>query len=140
MVQYADRLVGELVDRLEELGLRERTVVFVATDNGSEESLIARREGKEVHGGLYQLTEAGSDVALVANCPARFPGGRTVPLADFSDVFPTLCELTGVPLPAGVVLDGRSQATVLLGLPGAVPPRHWIFNQYGHVIAVHAAR
>jgi arylsulfatase A-like enzyme len=136
MVQYADRLVGELVDRLEELGLHERTVVFVATDNGSEESLIARRGGKEVHGGLYQLTEAGSDVALVANCPARFPGGRTVPLADFSDVFPTLCELAGVPLPAGVVLDGRSQAAVLLGLPGAVPPRDWIFNQYGRRRAV----
>ena len=35
MVEYADRLVGQLVDRLDALGLRERTLVFVATDNGA---------------------------------------------------------------------------------------------------------
>jgi arylsulfatase A len=130
MVAYADRLVGELVGRLDALKLRERTIVFVASDNGSEPSLVAQRGGRPVHGGLYQLTEAGSDVALVANCPALIPGGRTVPLTDFTDVLPTLCDLAAVAKPAGVTLDGMSQAAVLRGLPGAEPPREWIFNQY----------
>jgi arylsulfatase A-like enzyme len=130
MVEYADRLIGQLVTRLEELGLRERTLVVVSTDNGTESSLVARRGGRDARGGLYTLTEAGGDVALVVNAPGRVPGGRTVPLADFSDVFPTVCDLAGVTLPAGLVLDGRSQARVLQGLPGAEPPRDWIFNQY----------
>jgi arylsulfatase A-like enzyme len=130
MVEYADRLVGQLVARLDALGLRERTIVFIATDNGTETSLVAQRRGRPAPGGLYQLTEAGSDVALVVNGPGRVPGGRTVPLADFSDVFPTLCDLAGVPVPGGLVLDGRSQAKVLMGQPGAEPPRDWIFNQY----------
>lgn len=129
MVEYADRLVGELVQRLDALGLRERTIVFVATDNGSESSLAARRNGKLVHGGLYQLTEAGSDVGLVANCPALIPGGRSVKLADFTDVLPTLCELAGVAVPPSLVLDGHSHAAELRGDSGAKPARQWIFNQ-----------
>ncbi len=129
MVAYADRLIGQLVARLDELGLRERTLIFIATDNGTESSLAARRGGEAVRGGLYQLTEAGGDVALLVNGP-RLSGGRTVPLADFSDVFPTLCALAGVPLPQDRVLDGRSQAAVIRGEVGAAPPRDWIFNQY----------
>jgi arylsulfatase A-like enzyme len=140
MVAYADRLIGEVVAQLAKLGLREKTYVFIASDNGTESSLVARYRGREAKGGLYQLTEAGSDVVLVANCPKLIPGGRTVPLADFSDVFPTLCDLASVPAPSNVTLDGRSQAAVLRALPGAKPPREWIFNQYHNRRAVRDVR
>jgi len=127
MMAYADRLVGELVETLQTLGLRERTIVVVASDNGTEKNLTARRNGREVRGGLYQLGEAGQ-TALLVNAPGRIPGGRTVPLADFTDVFPTLCDLAGAPRPAGAILDGRSLAPFLLGRDSA-PPREWILNQ-----------
>ena len=130
MLRYADQLIGDLVRTLEELSLRDNTLVFIASDNGTEKGFTARRNGRAVRGGLYTLTEAGSDVLLLANSPRLIPGQRTLPLADFSDVFPTLCELTGVPLPSGVVLDGRSFARYLRGEPGVAPPREWIFNQY----------
>jgi arylsulfatase A-like enzyme len=130
MVEYADCLVQGVIDKLDELGLRENTIVFVASDNGSESALTARMNGRTVHGGLYQLTEAGGDVALVANGPKRIPGGRTIALADFTDIYPTVCELAGVPLPAGVTIDGRSHAGVLRGSPDAKPAREWMFNQY----------
>jgi arylsulfatase A-like enzyme len=128
MVRYADNLVGDLVRTLDELKLRDNTLVFIASDNGSESGLTARRNGGDVKGGLYTLTEAGGSVALIANSPKHFPGGRTVPLADFSDVFPTLCELAGIPLPKGVTLDGKSFAASLRD-PDAKPHREWIFNQ-----------
>lgn len=127
MMAYADRLVGRLVAALEALKLRERTIVFVASDNGTEKSLSARRYGREVRGGLYQLVEAGR-TAVVVNAPGRIPGGRTVPLADFTDVFPTLCDLAGAPRPPGVTLDGRSLAPFLLGR-ATEAPREWILNQ-----------
>jgi len=130
MVAYADKLVGELVAELDQLGLRRRTLLLVATDNGTESRLTARKNGRTVQGGLYSLTEAGGDVGLIFNCPERIRGGRTVPLADFSDIFPTLCEWSGVPLPAGRIFDGRSLAPYLRGDVGAQPPREWIFNQY----------
>ena len=130
MLRYADKLIGDLVRALEELELSDNTVVFVASDNGTEKEFTARRLGRVVRGGLYTLSEAGGDVVLLANSPKLIPGGRTLPLADFSDVFPTLCELAGAPLPAGVTLDGRSFAGYLRGERGAKPPRDWIFNQY----------
>jgi arylsulfatase A-like enzyme len=130
MLRHADQLVGDLVRKLDELHLRDNTLVFVASDNGTEKGFTARRNGREVHGGLYTLTEPGGNVVLTANSPKLIPGGRTIPLADFSDVFPTLCELAGVPLPPGVTLDGRSLAGFLRGKPAASPPRDWIFNQY----------
>jgi len=129
MLRYADKLVGDLVRRIEELGLRDNTLVIVASDNGTESGLSARRNGRTVKGGLYTLTEAGGNVVLLAHSPQLVPGGRTIALADFSDLLPTLCEFAGVPLPAGVTLDGRSHARVLRGEPGAPAAREWIFNQ-----------
>lgn len=130
MVRYADQLVGELVRTLDELKLRENTIVIIASDNGTEKSLSARRNGRVIQGGLYSLNEAGGDVALLANNPKLIPGGRTVPLADFSDIYPTVCELAAIALPENVALDGHSCAAFLRGGPGAKPPREWIFNQF----------
>jgi len=128
MLRYADRLIGEVARTLGNLGLRERTVVFVGSDNGTTKDLTARRNGRVVRGGLYELNEAGQ-VVLIANGPGRFPGRRTCALADFSDVFPTLCDLAGAAPPAGATLDGRSLAPFLLGR-AADGPRNWIFNQH----------
>jgi arylsulfatase A-like enzyme len=139
MVRYADRLIGDLVQELEQAGLRERTIVFVATDNGTEKSLTARSGGRDVQGGLYQLNEAGGNVGLLANCPRLIPGGRTLPLADFSDLLPTFCELAGVPLPRDRAIDGQSLAAVLRST-SAAPPRSWIFNQYGSLRVVRDQR
>jgi len=130
MLRYADKLVGDLVRKLDELNLRDNTLIFIASDNGTEKEMAARRNGREVRGGLYTLTEAGGDVVLLANCPRLIPGGRTVPLADFSDVLPTMCDFAGIALPKERVFDGRSHAPVLRGELGAKPAREWIFNQY----------
>jgi arylsulfatase A-like enzyme len=135
MVRYADRLIGALVEELDRAGVRDRTMVFVATDNGTEKSLSARCGGRTVQGGLYQLTEAGGNVALLVNCPSRIPGGRMLPLADFSDLVPTFCELANVPPPRDRPIDGQSFARFLLDA-AAAPPRSWIFNQYGTVRVV----
>lgn len=129
MVRYADKLVGDLVRALDELKLRDNTLVFIASDNGTESNMTARRNGRSVKGGLYSLTEAGGSVALIANAPTHFPGGRTLPIADFTDLFPTLCDLTGIPLPNEVALDGKSFGANLRNDPNAKPHRNWIFNQ-----------
>ena len=129
MIRYADLLVGQLVEQLREQGVLDRTILFVAGDNGSEASFSARFQGRMIQGELYRLTEPGANVPMVIYGPGYIPGGRTLKLTDFSDLFPTFCELAGAPLPEGVVLDGRSFAKTLLD-PSVPEPRHWIFNQY----------
>lgn len=130
MVRYADQLVGDLVDELERTGLRENTIVIVATDNGTEKERVARARGRKIRGDLYQLTEAGGDVGLLVNVPGRIPAGRTTPLADFSDLLPTMADFAGAEIPDDYVIDGVSFADAARGKVD-VGPRSWIFNQYG---------
>lgn len=129
MLRYADKQVGQFVDELDKLGLRDNTIVFVASDNGTEKSFHARRNGRDVTGGLYTLTEAGSDVVLLANSPKLVPAGRVLPLADFTDLYPTFCELGNVPLSPKHKVDGKSFAQFLLGKTDKTP-RDWILNEY----------
>jgi arylsulfatase A len=140
MLRYADKLVGEIVQALEDLKLRDRTLVIVASDNGTEKAFTARRNGRPVPGNLYSLTEAGGDVVLLCNSPKLVPGGRTAPLADFSDLLPTMCEFAGIAPPKDRPLDGRSFAAALRAEPGARFPREWIFNQYDKLRVVRDAR
>ncbi len=131
MIRYADLLIGRLVDELRDQGLLQRTVLFVAGDNGTEKSFSARFRGRMVQGGLYRLTEPGGNVPMIVYGPGVVPGGRALKLADFSDLLPTFCALAGAPLPARVTIDGRSLAAALRD-PAAPEPRQWIFNQYHH--------
>jgi arylsulfatase A-like enzyme len=128
MVRYTDKLVGDLIAQLEREGLRDNTIVFVATDNGTHPTLSAKANGRVVPGGLYTLSEPGGNVPLIVNCPKLVPGGRTLTLADFSDLLPTFCELAGAKPPADRVIDGRSFAAAVRG--EKFTGRSWIFNQY----------
>jgi arylsulfatase A-like enzyme len=140
MLRYADKIIGDVVAEVERLGLGEKTIIFVASDNGTEHGFQACRKGRVVQGDLYSLTEAGGNVVLLVNSPRLVPGGRTVPLADFTDIYPTVCELTGVPLSPQHRPDGHSLAAYLRGKPGAVPPRNWILNEYHETRVVRDTR
>lgn len=139
MVRYADQLVGGIVKELEALGLRDDTILLIASDNGTEKSLTTRQNGREVVGGLYQLNERGGSVAMLANCPKRIPGGRVLPLADFTDIYPTVCELAGVSLDPAHRPDGRSFASFLTN-PQSPPHRDWILNEYNGIRVVRDER
>ncbi len=132
MVNYVDYLTGRLVDTLDELKLRERTVILFTCDNGTVMGVKGRMNGRLVNGGKGTLTEAGIRVPLIVNWPGRTPAGRVSDeLVDFTDFFPTLLEMAGVKPPEGVTLDGRSFAGLLTGRPDAHPPREWIYSQLG---------
>jgi arylsulfatase A len=114
-VEYLDRIVGRLVKALDDLGLRQRTVVFFVGDNGTG------GQGKGT------ATELGARVPCIVNCPGLVKAGvRSDELVDGSDMLPTLAALAGAPLPAAITYDGRSFAHLLTGEPG--PTREWIFS------------
>jgi len=117
-VEYLDRLVGRLIEALDQLGLRENTVVMFTGDNGTG------GEGKGTP------TELGSRVPMIVNGPGIVPPlGLTDALVDTSDVMPTLVELSGASLPEGHPIDGRSFAPILRGEQTDV--RDWIFSYLG---------
>ena len=117
-VEYMDKLVGRIVEALEETGLRKNTVVLFTGDNGT---------GGQ---GKGRPTELGARVPMIANCPGIVePIGASGELVDLSDIMPTLVDFAGAKLPKGHVIDGQSFAPLLRGETG--PTREWIYSYLG---------
>jgi len=133
MVAYMDRVVGRIVDTLDEAGVRENTLILFTGDNGTpggkKGGIKSELNGVMIEGGKSETTDAGTRVALVANMPGTVPAGKVSDdLVDFSDMMPTIADMTGAKLPAGEVLDGVSFAPQLRGKKGT--PREWIYSYY----------
>ncbi len=126
MVHYMDLEIGRLVECLETLGLRERTLILFTSDNGSPREITSRLGDRVIRGGKGLPTDAGTRVPLVANWKGVTPEGRVLDaLIDSTDFLPTLLEAAGAGTPPGVTLDGRSFLPQLLGERGN--PREWLF-------------
>jgi arylsulfatase A-like enzyme len=129
MVAYADKIVGRIVMALDELGLRNQTVLLFTGDNGSPRGISSRMGERVINGGKGNSTDAGTHVPLIANWKGTIPGGQTCgDLIDFTDFFPTLSEIVGTENSPDSVFDGRSFVPQLLGKKGN--PRDWIFCHY----------
>jgi arylsulfatase A len=127
-VAYLDKLVGKLVASLDEMGLREKTLIVFTGDNGSVP--VGTINGRPVDGRKNQVNEGGSRVPLIANWKGVTPAGRVLPdLVDFSDFYATFTELAGAKLPDGLTFDSRSFAPQLRGEKGT--PRDWAYVQLG---------
>ncbi len=136
-VAYLDKLVGKLVAELDRLKLREKTLLVFTGDNGQVGG--GTIGGRPIDGGKASMKEGGSRVPLILSWKGAIPEGKVLPdLVDFSDFFPTFCELAGAPLPAGVTIDGRSFAPRLRGEPGK--PREWVYLHLGQQRYVRDAR
>jgi arylsulfatase A-like enzyme/Flp pilus assembly protein TadD len=110
-VAWSDDLVGRLDAALERRGLRGETLLVVTSDHG--EGL--GEHGESVHG--FFVYETTLRVPLLARGPGIAPGGRLTATTRSVDLFPTLLDLLGVAVPAGLHVSGRSLAPALRGGP-----------------------
>ncbi|MCB1229465.1 MAG: sulfatase-like hydrolase/transferase [Verrucomicrobiae bacterium] len=126
MAASMDEMVGRMTKALDELGLRENTLVIFTTDNGTaaatyitvapdgkfvREPNYSEFEGEQIRGGKGTFVDWGTRVPLIANLPGVIEGGQvTEDLVDLSDYLPTFAEVAGAPLPEEVKLDGHSFA------------------------------
>ena len=129
MVEYMDVVIGRIVDKLNELGLRENTLILCLGDNGSPRQITSRTNNREIQGGKGLTTDAGTRVPLVANWPGTTPTGTVCDdLIDCSDFLPTMMDTAGGSLPEDEVFDGVSFLPQLKGKSGT--PRDWIFSDH----------
>ena len=129
-VAYMDKLVGKLVQDIEAMNLRERTLIVFMGDNGSANTSNARSTigGRNVSGMKGTMLEGGGLVPLIVNWRGTAPNGKlSDELIDSTDFLPTFAELIGTSLPKDTTFDGHSFAPQLQGLEGS--PREWVFNQ-----------
>ncbi len=131
MVWYADHLLGTIVSRLDELKIRERTLIVWTTDNGTARSITGNRNGRIVQGGKSKTTENGVNAPFIVNCPGTVPAGKTTDaLFDFTDLLPTFGEIAGATLETGHRYDGFSAKQVFFG-KAQNSQRKWIMAMGG---------
>lgn len=129
MVAYMDKLIGKLLTKLDEQGLRENTLVLFLGDNGTGRGTRSVMGGRVVIGRKGSTVDAGMHVPLIANWPGRIAKGSVCSdLVDTTDFLPTICEASSVKIPETEKLDGRSFLPQLLGEKGR--PRDWIYSWY----------
>jgi arylsulfatase A-like enzyme len=145
MISRLDRGVGRLGQKLKDLRLDERTLVFFASDNGPHREGGANpaffHSSGPLRGIKRDLYEGGIRVPLVARWPGRIKAGtQSGHVSAFWDFLPTLAQVAGAPPPAGT--DGLSILPALLGQhrQQAHEFLYWEFHEGGSIQAVRSGR
>jgi arylsulfatase A-like enzyme len=118
-VSYSDAQMGRVLAELDRLGLHDDTVVIAWGDHGW-------KLGEHASWCKHSNFEIDARAPMVLRAPGRCPGARTKALVEFVDMYPTLCELCGLEIPAHC--EGASMVPLL-----EAPNRLWksaAFNQY----------
>lgn len=117
---YTDAQLGRVMAELDKLGLREKTIIILWGDHGWQ-------LGEHGMWCKHTCYETSTRSMLMISTPGqKTRGQKTDALVEFVDIYPTLCELAGLPLTAG--LEGASFAPLV-----ANPARPWkpaAFSQY----------
>ncbi|MCB1097801.1 MAG: sulfatase [Verrucomicrobiae bacterium] len=120
MVESVDAGVGRMLDKLDELGLTEKTIIIFTSDNGGLSTLQSDRVGPgctlPLRGGKGWVYEGGIRVPLIVRWPGVTKSGTTcsVPVTS-TDFYPTILEMCGLPQRPEQHLDGVSMAESLKG-------------------------
>jgi arylsulfatase A len=110
LVERIDINLGRLFEKVDQLGLREDTVVLFMSDNGG----VSRHFKAGLNGNKASVYEGGVRSPLFVRWPGHFPSGGVVEAqASHVDLLPTFCDLAGVPLPQDRAIDGKSLLPLL---------------------------
>lgn len=123
-ISHVDYYFGKILDTLEELSLRERTLVIYTSDHGTE---------FWEHGFLEKKVNLYNEILhipLVMSCPSMLPEGKVIHgLIATVDIMPTILDILNIA--SGRILQGRSFLPVIEDGSG-VQPRKVVFSHTEH--------
>lgn len=131
-----DHIVGELLQELEKLGIADKTLVLLSSDNGPETTSVAHMRADYSHDGARpwrgmkrDAWEGGHRVPLIIRWPGHVKAASTSDqLACLTDVMATLAAITGAELPQDTAEDSFNLLPVLEG-KAAAPVRPYLLMQ-----------
>ena len=113
MIESTDQGVGRIMNKLDELGLTEDTIIFFFSDNGGVRTITSNQP---LRGGKGMLYEGGIREPMAVRWPGVVEPGTTCDTPVIGvDLFPTILEMAGVPIPKDKLLDGVSILPLLRG-------------------------
>jgi arylsulfatase A-like enzyme len=128
-VHKDDAAIGQVLNKLDELKLRDNTIVVVTADHGETMSaahdIVAVDVAQGVPSGrfthLSTMWEEAARVAMIMALPGKIPSGKRLEArAQTIDLMPTILELEGLQVPSEI--DGRSLLAQFAGKPAADRP------------------
>jgi arylsulfatase A len=127
---YLDKNVGELLDKVNELGLSENTLILFTGDNGTGVGINSNmKDGRKIPGMKGATTEYGIHVPMVAYWKGKIKSGQVNDkLVDFTDFLPTIADAANINMPKSFVTDGRSFLPLVTGQK--YQARDWLFAHY----------
>lgn len=117
-ISYTDALVGKLLNTLDSLGLTKNTIVVLWGDHGwhlGDHNLWCK------HSNFEQATHA----PLIISAP-RYASNKSKSFSEHVDIFPTLCDLVGIPIPHQ--LQGKSLMPIMKNPAASV--KEYSISQY----------
>lgn len=128
MLKSIDDGVGMIVRQLEELGLRDDTIIVFTSDNGGETRVT---QNGHLRGGKSETYEGGLRVSLVVSWKGHFPENTVVDTPTINlDMYPTFADIVDYQVPAEHILDGKSILPLLMdpSCPMADEPREFCWH------------
>jgi arylsulfatase len=116
MLAEMDHNVGQMLDAVDRLGVRDNTVVIFASDNGPE--FVRPWDGwaGPWRGQYFTAWEGGIRVPFMIRWPGKIPAGQVSDeIVHAVDLFPTLAAMTGAAVPKDRPIDGVDQSAFFLG-------------------------
>jgi len=129
-ITQMDRNIGRVLEALEKLGLADNTVVSYTSDHG---------DMQWQHGRFGKMTmfDGAARIPMIMRYKRRIAGGIVRhEIVEHVDMYPTFCDLLGVPTPASV--QGRSLMPLLEGKTANWP--NTAFIEMGNSVIVRASR
>ena len=134
LIEHVDEAIGKVIQTLKDLNLDKNTIIVFTSDNGGVTSgdnfstnQLALRGGKG-----YQW-EGGTRIPFFIHVPGVKQNGASinVPVTG-TDLYPTLLDLSGIPLKPNAHKDGVSLKPLLLGKNIVERPLYWHYPHYGN--------
>jgi len=139
MLRALDRSVGQVVQKLEEEGLADNTIIVLSSDNGGAGYIGLPEVNAPYRGWKITLFEGGIRVPMFVKWPGKIAPGTKVdtPVAHI-DLMPTLAAAAGASLPDDLIVDGQDLLPVATGIGDLTRPNDAIFWQSGYYRVVRA--
>lgn len=108
MISMMDKYIGKILDKLDELGIADNTIVVFTSDHGH----FFGQHGLQYKGGFHY--EDLIRIPFIARYPGHIPAGKTTQaMQSLVDLAPTFLKFTGIPIPSS--MTGIDQREVWLG-------------------------
>jgi len=134
MIEAMDEAVGIVLDKLDELGLAENTLVCFTSDNGGVSSGDSYSSSMlPLRGGKGRQWEGGIREPLYIRLPGQIEKGAIcdVPVSGI-DFYPTFMDIVGLDIPSGQTIDGMSILPLLKGSENRELAERDLFWHYPH--------